>query len=67
MFIATCVEVYKFYCIYYLNIFSYYLHVTCGLNCLESQLVSSMEELGVSPPKTEVRGTRVATAVAEIM
>ena len=39
----------------------------CGLNHSEPQLVSSLEELGVSPPKTEVRSTRVATAVAEIM
>ena len=43
------------------------LNVTCGLNHLESQLVSSLEELSVPPPKTEVRGPRGAAAVAEIM
>ena len=43
------------------------LNVTCGLNHLEPQLVSSLEEISVSPPKTEVRSTRGAAAVAEIM
>ena len=33
----------------------------------ESQLTSSLKELSVSPPKTKVRGTRGAAAVADIM
>jgi len=37
------------------------------VNDLESQLPSTPEELGVFPLKTEVRGTRGAAAVAEIM
>ena len=43
------------------------LNVTCGLNHSEHQLVSSLEELSVSPSKTEVRSTRGAAAVAEVM